>query len=297
MQAPTTTEALAPASPPHPTSVSPATSLTHTSPTAHPQVARYRVLGRAPSLTHTVQVTEALRKALMSHSDAAPVFSGRGRDGSPERGHQHAFFLPEANDPHERITHITTYAPMGFNTRAQRALQRVTRIWSRDLRASIDVKLLGCGTRSDFAGMHVGAGQSARLVPAIHWLSRTPFVPTRHPKRRRTGQPKRDPTGRWRDCPSADLARLIQTAGLPRPVAIDALTHTFAGGRWIAWSAFRTQRASGGGRRAPVQPVGFAITFAEPVTGPIALGYGAHYGLGAFWPAAAAEYRYPAATP
>lgn len=297
MQAPTTTEDLAPDSHPRPTPASPAPSLTRAAPAAHPQVARYRVLGHAPSLTHTVQVAEAVRKALMSRSDAAPVFSGRGRDGRPERGHQHAFFMPEVNGPHERITHITTYAPMGFDARAQRALERVTRIWSRDLRASIDIQLLGCGTRADFAGMHVGAGQSARLVPATRWLSRTPFVPTRHPKRRRTGQPKRDPAGRWRDSPSADLARLIDAAGLPRPIAIDTLAHTFAGGRWIPWSQFRTQRASGGGRRAPVQPVGFAVTFAEPVTGPIALGYGAHYGLGAFWPAAAAEYRYPAAPP
>ena len=36
-------------------------------------------------------------------------------------------------------------------------------------------------------------------------------------------------------------------------------------------------------------PLGFALHFAEPVTGPITLGFGAHLGLGLFLPAEARD--------
>lgn len=50
----------------------------------------------------------------------------------------------------------------------------------------------------------------------------------------------------------------------------------------IRWIEFRRERASGGGSRGSDRGYGFRLTFDEPVSGPITLGYGAHFGLGQF---------------
>jgi hypothetical protein len=82
--------------------------------------------------------------------------------------------------------------------------------------------------------------------------------------------------------------------------ALDALSRLVkvwserGGGRSTPWHAFRTVRAGGAGRRSTAAGYGFHLAFAEPVWGPIAVGYGAHFGLGTFTPA---DGRGPAAEP
>lgn len=56
-------------------------------------------------------------------------------------------------------------------------------------------------------------------------------------------------------------------------------------GRPLAWRYFRQQRVLGNGRRGNDFGKGFEIEFAEPVSGPLALGYACHFGLGLFIPA------------
>lgn len=85
--------------------------------------------------------------------------------------------------------------------------------------------------------------------------------------------------------PEHDLVRLLALGGFPplaRPPA--PVDHTLLGGRLTRWSAFRTRRIEGDGRRGPAGGYGFRIEFVEPVAGPIALGYGAHFGMGVFVP-------------
>ena len=47
---------------------------------------------------------------------------------------------------------------------------------------------------------------------------------------------------------------------------------------------FQTIRHEGKGSRGHESGAGFIIGFPEPVSGPIAVGYGAHFGLGLFQP-------------
>jgi CRISPR-associated protein Csb2 len=63
---------------------------------------------------------------------------------------------------------------------------------------------------------------------------------------------------------------------------------TDLGGHFTSWLKFRRVRLSGGGSRAGSHGFGFRLTFrdvsgqAMPVSGPISLGYGCHFGLGMF---------------
>ncbi len=255
---------------------------------ALPTTARYLVASQAPPrLTEAVAVAEKVRATLQSHSDGLRVFSGKAADGKPLAGHRHAFILCEAEPGRGRVRQVTVYAAMGFDERAREALGRLVRVWGHGGH-DLQLVLAGIGRRQDFAGLDAAAGRCPLLAKARVWVSHTPFVPTRHPKSTRTGRPKLDAAGLQIGSPEHDLRRLL-AAGWSPPVRVAPLYETRLGGRPTRWSAFRTLRLRGGGWHATAVGHGFRLEFAEPVRGPIAVGYGAHFGLGAFTPAAERE--------
>ncbi len=256
-----------------------------------PNVARFKIAGSAPPrLTDAVAVGDRMRLAMVSKSDGHPVFTGKTPDGTPLRGHQHTHFIPEALGRHGHVTHLTLWAPMGFDEEALAALSRVERVWNnRAPEFEFDLVFLGSGSREDFAGTNRQAGHSLALVESSTWVSRTPFVPTRHIKKRSDGTPKvDDETGYVLGGARHDLHRLLMEAGFPSPRRISTLEDgpegTNLAGKLTRWLEFRTDRPSGNGRRATHRGFGFRIEFDQPVRGPLCLGYGAHYGLGRFEP-------------
>jgi CRISPR-associated protein Csb2 len=222
-----------------------------------------------------VAVAEKVREALQKHSDGAAVFSGKAAGGELLRGHEHAFIFYEAGRD-GRIRHITLYAAMGFDDRAQTALDRLVKVWGHG-GADLHLALTGVGHRRDFAGRNTAAGQCPLLDEARTWISHTPFVPTRHAKA------KLDARGLQIGSPEHDLRRLIGER-FAEPVDVASVRETILGGQATPWSAFRTRRSRGGGRLSTAAGYGFRVEFAEPVRGPIAVGYGAHFGLGVFTP-------------
>jgi CRISPR-associated protein Csb2 len=69
-------------------------------------------------------------------------------------------------------------------------------------------------------------------------------------------------------------------AGFPRPVLVEPVSGTGLGGRNIPWHAFLRRRETGRGRPAANGAgYGFRIEFPENVQGPVAVGYGAHFGM------------------
>lgn len=245
-------------------------------------VARYAVASSVPPrFTEALFEAEKLHRSLVKHSDGHPVFTGSDAQQRPLTGHAHAFVLPESHDGQGHITHFTIHARMGFDDRARRALERVRRLRGHDGH-HLQLVLLGIGAPADFAGSRHQAGQCPLLMKATVWQSRTPFVPTRHAKRRRTGEPKRDADGHWIGSPEHDLRRLLASQDL-HPVAMEPIDATDLGKR-TRWLAFRTRRKTGNGRRGHGHGYGFRITLEEAASGPIALGYGAHLGLGQFEP-------------
>lgn len=250
-----------------------------------PTAARFFLSGRAPKLTDAIVLAERVHAALVELSDGLPTFTGCDEAGRPLSGHAHAYILPESVQALGRVragevTSITVYAPAGFGSRERAALEALREVRGDGIGA--DLTLLALGFPGDFGGTDGARGESPLLAESQSWVSRTPFIPTRHPKATRAGAPKIDPAGRQIGSPEHELRRLLRLAGFPEPAAVKPVSFTEIAGERVGWSSFRRARSSGDGRRAGSVGYGFRIEFPEAVRGPVALGYGAHFGMGTF---------------
>ncbi len=220
-----------------------------------------------PHVEKTLWIGERLRAALLRHVGDQPcaVLTGKNDDDRPLQGHRHAFFLPQANQRGE-IDHILVHARDGFDAPALHAL--------RSLRV-----LYGLTSHPVHTTMiALGRAEALEHPPlplraAPHWESITPFIPPRCPKEVR---------GQLVDTHEAQLRRLCSLVLGVEPIAIHPFTPEEARERRL--HAFRRERSRGGPVPGRAASLGFRLEFADPVRGPIALGYGAHFGLGQFTP-------------
>lgn len=250
-----------------------------------------------PRLTDALLVGEKFRAALMSlHEARSENFSGKDPRGNRLDGHRHAFFLPEDEDEDGFIDHVTVWCPRGFTGREIRALHSLVCLRQRGGRPD----LLITPTR-------IGRADRCDDLPLFRasrtFVSRTPYVPPRHAYRG-SGQV------REAEAPAAQLRREVgqRFSGVLTEeqlalIQIRPLTESFAAGggriercahiplrnaaalRCVAFVQHRRNKEAHDGRLHHGQ-IGSAwlIEFSEPVRGPIALGYGCHFGLGQFVP-------------
>ncbi len=139
------------------------------------------------------------------------------------------------------------------------------------------------------------------FASAKRWRSVTPFSLPRFPNRG-GGKPPRP-----RDLREAQLTQELIARGFPEPISIkriegyrcrnrrgqrpetrnqwsevgDRQLESTGQEKLIPWHEFKTQRLKGTHGKGLA---GFEIEFAEAVAGPIALGFGCHFGLGLFMP-------------
>lgn len=244
----------------------------------NPTVARYALAGSVlPRLTDSLFIGERMRQALMSRSEglgddehALPVFSGKGKDGTAlNKNHVHAFYLPTDEDGDRKLDHINVYSSTGFDERAQIALCRVNKLWGSGGH-DIYTVLIGLGHVKDYGGFDARKGQAPQLARSKVWVSATPYLLTRHPKKN------------GKDSPESQLRLELTRRRLPEPIRIDPVDHTTVLNKKIRWLEFQRIRTKGEGRLADPRGYGFRIVFPIEVSGPIALGYGCHFGLGQF---------------
>jgi CRISPR-associated protein Csb2 len=242
---------------------------------AQPTVARYAVVSAvSPQITQAISIANRVHDALCKWSDQAAVFTGRDLAGDPQKDHEHAYIFCEATGARDSVAHITVYAKAGFSEKECIALRRLSRVWGHgghDLR----LVLLGLGAPGDFPDCKL-------FGPAKVWRSLTPFVSTRHAKTFRDGRPKIDESG-WQVASAGhDLLRLLALDVSYSHGKISRNKMIQTGQRELRCLQFQTIRHDGGGRRGNGDAGSFTITFEEEVSGPVALGYGAHFGLGLF---------------
>lgn len=236
-----------------------------------------------PLLTDTLRLGEHVRAALLSLSPPTPVFVGRGEDSMPLEGHEHAFYLPCDDDNDGRLERLYVYARKGFDQAALQGFAKLRVLSQEGGRPELRVVFLGLGTPETFGRVAPrDSARSAAFAKGSVWVSRTPYILTRHPKTYRDGRPKLRENGWQVDGPEDQLTRELALRGLPVPVSLTRTVQTVARGRPIRWLHFTRHRRRGGGAQWNTTPYGFRIVFPEPVAGPLALGFGAHFGLGMF---------------
>ncbi len=256
------------------------TRTSRTVPATPVKVVRFRVTSPVlPTLKHALSIGERMRQAVMSHSNAVlqrqlPIFCGKNANGDPVQGHGHAYWLGEDHDSDGSIDHLVGYAPDGFDGEAIRVLHHVRRLWGAEGH-DLELVLIESGEASDLGTTLSEAflGKTPLLGEAREWISRTPFVPPRHLKKG--------------DFPEQQILRLLQLAGHAAAVKVESYDAAFqdepqARHKPMRWLEFRRERFGGAGARGSDRGYGFRLTFETPVRGPIALGYGAHFGLGQF---------------
>ncbi len=255
-----------------------------------PTVARYLLAGRPlPRIEDTVRIGELMRRAALAqfgwqHDETAgrripkapSEISGRGGDGKPlkDPSHPHAFWLPEDADGDGWIDHVSVFIAGGMNDNVLRALDRITRLWLPPKQRPGDeeaepssvkewrLALEGFGKPADFAG---GAGI---LATSRRWRSVTPFLASGHLKAAGyPGEVRRLLELRGRNATDVDVGELeaIDVGGAPR--------------RAIHFHRFRSR-----GRETQPDAAGalLNIVLPEAIEGPLAIGFGSHFGLGLF---------------
>jgi len=264
-----------------------------------PTLARFAVAGAVrPPLTDAVMLGERLRRYLMgisgkrNNGSCSMVFSGKTEDGNPlsaeilRHGHAHFFAESCGDNCRGRVTHLTVFAPSGLSADDQNVLSSLRRIYGSGGH-DLQLVLLGIGTPTDFGGKEHEQGLSPATATSSAWTSRTPFVATDHLRIRKSES--RDPNTYTLAC-KRELDRLVRRELSRRPwlaefaeeVQIEPSNYTNLGGIETPWRKFRRQRTSGGGHYSSTTGYGFRLTFPTPITGPIALGYASHFGLGLF---------------
>jgi CRISPR-associated protein Csb2 len=273
------------------------------------QVARFALDSTVlPLVTESLPVAEAARRNLMGIFGAmfrnadgskgrSAVLAGKDEGGHALQGHVHAYYLPTDEDRDGRLDHLTIVASGGFGETELKALDRLREIKSREREESghpLRVLLLGLGRLEGY--------EPLPLRRARFWVSATPFLAPRYPKKsgtRRDGpEVLASPVAFLEATLREELARLIARRPDLKSITaehisieplldangvfrIPAYKGDSLGFRPIQFKRNRQKRGDDGGNR---RSGFFKITFPQEVRGPIALGYSSHFGLGLFVP-------------
>ncbi|HOE66824.1 MAG TPA: type I-U CRISPR-associated protein Csb2 [Candidatus Hydrogenedentes bacterium] len=231
-----------------------------------------------PSVTRTLPQAERFHRAIVRRAGNGqaihcPELIGKDEHGKPLRnGHQHAYIQPLDLDGDQLIDHILIRAKMGLGETAQRAISTLRRTWTNGGVDDIQLAVVGKGSLDDLRRLpkRISAKLDGLIGPksgARTWTSLTPFVPPRFVKK----------SGKSNDLISQVNAEL-SSRGLPEAAV-----------NFIPWDSEESHRLRHCVRMRkhgapPPQDIGYLLqlTFAEPVHGPISLGYASHFGLGAF---------------
>ena len=281
-------------------------------------VARFLLAGRPqPRIEDAVRIGELMRRAALarfgwekdprtgrSRPSAPPEISGRDADGRPlqDAEHTHAFWLPEDADGDGWIDHVSIYVAAGLDTHVCAALDRITRLWVRPAGAAEQEGAEGRGLREwrlaleGFGRAVEFSAASALFGRSRTWITVTPFLPTGHLKRTVEGREARRVLERG-DVVSGTLAeatgyprevrRLVLRRGILSPsqvehIKVDLLPHVEVHGTRRRPLQFHRFRSRGRERATDSHGALLRVRFPEAIPGPLALGYGCHFGLGLF---------------
>lgn len=244
-----------------------------------------------PPVSRTLPQAELLHDALVGiaarQGVPPPELTGCDTNGRPLRGpHEHAHINPLDLDGDGHLDHILVWAPGGLGAEARAAIRAARRTFTKGAIEPLRLGLAATGDLSDMLRLTgtLGRRMACLTGEASSWQSVTPFVPPRYPK------------ARGKNTVEGQIRTELHSRGFPDPVVVDlgptARNQSAASlpvgtlrdaGR-PTWSQFRHFKLAR--QRGPEPPLLWALAvrveFARPVEGPIAIGYGSHFGLGLF---------------
>lgn len=220
-----------------------------------------------PRITETVLIADQVHRKILGiqkvvKGDPSKIswkFTGKQDDGTPQRGHRHVYILPQDWDGDGHLDHILVTGREPLDNSELQTLDRMSSLWQSDGRPDIKLTPLVWGKNGKLRGTE----------PASRFTSTTPFVTTRHHRKGR---------GEFGDWLAGEVRRECMISGLPTPTNVEIVPKLKLRVRDVRWLEFRRSR------RGDEDSMGFGFTleFPELVDGPIALGYGSHFGLGQF---------------
>ena len=254
------------------------------------QVVRFALAGKVlPMAFDTLRWGELTRRSAMSqygrnnNREVSQSLSGKDASGKPLKGHEHTFYLPTDEDGDGRLDHLTVWTPGGLTAREFQGVVSINTLNPGGHREPVQLAYQSHGAASDFAGV------SPLFNSSKLWRSLTPYILTRHVKFRGS----RDANGRREmvDSPREQIVREFSLRwpagpGLVR-VGVQDLKKRVAPMQVGQSAGFRpfdyfVYKQGGGSNGDGV--FNFEIEFDSPVSGPLALGFACHQGLGIFVP-------------
>lgn len=247
-----------------------------------PTTARLALYGTPlPRIEEALRLAEAFRRAALGRAsrllgeDRIPRELS-GHELPEDNRHGHAFWLPDA-DARGEITHVLVHAPGGLRREAIDVLMDLSRVRYGD-GDGLRVMFEACGPAQLFASLTPLVGQATR------WRSLTPWLHPWHLKR---------PDLRT---PAALHAALLEQLRkewhargqeLPQIVDFQEVPDVDFVGRRLRTLHYQRTRRKRGLPQPDTTGRLIELEFSAPVFGPLALGFGCHFGLGVFVPAIA----------
>lgn len=240
--------------------------------------ARFTLYGKPlPRVEEAVRLGEDLRQAVMGlagrligENAVPPELSGHGLP--EDNPHGHAFWISEPDERGE-VRHVLIHVPMGLSDSAVRVLTALRKIRYRE--RDLTVVLEGIGAAELFAP------RTTLVQKATVWRSVTPWLYPWHLKR-----------SAFRSPGALHAALLVQlqkewqkrNKSSPEILSMRELPTVDFSGRRLSPVHFRRFRQRPGLTQPDRTGHLLELEFESPVRGPLALGFGCHFGLGLFAP-------------
>lgn len=227
-----------------------------------------------PTVLRTLSQAEHLHRQLVGNlrGSHSRVLTGCDEQRHPLREpHRHAHILPLDLNGDGHLEHFLIWAPMGLDGTAQTAIRQLRRTFTKGGIGPLRLAVAGSVAKLDeLMTIPGGWGDALRryVGSGSEWVSATPFVPPRHLKKRGANTLE------------GQVQAELASRGMPAARRIEVLDPHDSD------LARRLRHVVRVRRFGPLPPIdcGFALKldFAEPISGPLSLGYGSHYGLGLF---------------